>query len=95
MGTRLILDQAARARDSKIVAVTTQDVEPIIEANKAGRNADRGEYGRKVASVPNVILTQWLYAEEARGNPIRPFSPEFYAMVRAKLADPDWKYLLV
>jgi hypothetical protein len=95
MGTRLILDQAARARDSKIVAVTTQDVEPIIEANKAGLNADRGEYGRKVAEVPNVIITLWLYEEAARGNHIRLFSPEFYAMAHRKLADPDWKYLLV
>jgi hypothetical protein len=37
---------------------------------------------------------QWLNEEHARGNTgLRMFSPEFYALVARKLADPEWKHL--
>lgn len=89
--TRLLLDRGER----KIIAVTSQDVEPILAHNKALRGeAQRGEWGRHVATVPNVILVQWLNEEHARGNTgLRMFTPEFYALVARKLQDPEWAYL--
>jgi hypothetical protein len=97
MRTRLLLDRG----EKKIVAVTEQDVEPILEHNKALRGEPqpprrRGDFGRHVASIPNVILVRWLNEEHARGNTrLRLFSPEFNALVARKLRDPDWKHLRV
>jgi hypothetical protein len=97
MRTQLLLDRGER----KIVAVTEQDVEPILEHNKALASEPqpprrRGDFGRHVASVPNVILVKWLNEEHARGNTgLRLFSAEFIAFVAKKLADPDWKHLRV
>lgn len=71
-----------------------QDVEPIIERNKALRSeAQRSDWGRHVASIPNVILTRW-YNELAQGNPnITLFGAEMDEYVARKLKDPEWKYL--
>lgn len=92
---KLILDQAPKARDSKIVACTTEDVESVIEQNKREQLLEqKHEYARKVASVPNVILLQWMYEEYRKGNTqLRLFSPEFNALVQRKLQDPDFAYL--
>jgi len=97
MQTSIILDRAAQARDSKIIAVMSQDVEPTLERNKALRGqTQKCDFGRHVASVPNVILVQWLNEEYARGNTeLRMFTPEFNELVARKLADPDWKHLRV
>jgi hypothetical protein len=93
MRTRLLLDRAER----KIVAVSEQDVEPILEANQALRGEPsrrRGDWGRHVATIPNVILTRWLNEEYARGNvSLRMFSVEFDQLIARKLRDPDWAYL--
>lgn len=94
MTTKLILD------GDDLHAVTTQDVEPIIEANATERGMDwrrpKDEFARKVATVPNVIILQWLYEEYRRGNTgLRYPSAEFNALVWRKLQDPDWKYLRV
>jgi len=91
MLTELILDRA----DKRIIASTTQDVKPILDRNHALRGEhQRSDWGRHVASVPNVILMQWLNEEYAAGNTrLRMFSPEFNALVAKKLADPDWKHL--
>jgi len=86
-------------RDGRIVASATQDVEPILDRNAALRGAAqpprrRGDWGRHVASIPNVILVRWLNEEHARGNTaLRMFTAEFNALVQRKLADPDWAYL--
>lgn len=73
---------------------SVEDVEPILEHNKLLRTQEqKSDWGRHVASVPNVILTQWLNEELDRGHEVRPFSPEFYEMVAKKLEDPDWAYL--
>jgi hypothetical protein len=100
MRTRLILDQAPKARDSRIIAVTEQDVEPILEHAKALANEPklprrRGDFARHVATVPNVLLAGLLDEEHARGNTsLRLFSPEFNALVQRKLAS-DWKHFRV
>ena len=73
----------------------TQDVETIIEHNKALQSLpQRSDWGRHVASIPNVILTRWLNEEWTRGNTtIQLFGPEMDALVERKLRDPEWKYL--
>jgi hypothetical protein len=74
-----------------------QDVEPILEHNKDLRTQDqRSDWGRHVASIPNVIYVRWLDEEHAKGNTtLRMFTPEFDEIVQRKLADPDWAYLRV
>lgn len=72
-----------------------QDVEDILERNKRLRTEDQhGDWGRHIASIPNVILERWLNEETARGNQtIRWGSKEFDELVAKKLRDPDWAYL--
>lgn len=71
-----------------------QDVEPILERNKALRSEKQTGDLRHVASIPNVILTRWLNEEWERGNTtIRILGPEMDALVERKLKDPDWKWL--
>jgi hypothetical protein len=72
-----------------------QDVAPILEWNEeARREEQRGDWGRHVARIPNVIYLQWLNEEHARGNiGLRLFTPEFDAIVQKKLEDPEWVYL--
>jgi hypothetical protein len=81
--------------DGTAVADSWQDVEPILERNHALRGeAQRSDWGRHVASIPNVILLRWLNEEHARGNiTLRPFTREWATLVARKLSDPEWKYL--
>jgi hypothetical protein len=91
MRTQLRLDRSER----KIIALTEQDVEPILERNHALRGEPQtSDWGRHVASIPNVILVRWLNEEYARGHVrLRMFTREFDELVQRKLRDPDWKYL--
>lgn len=72
-----------------------QDVEPILEWNwLARREEQRGDWGRHIARIPNVIYVRWLDEEHARGNSsLRMFTPEFDLVVQRKLRDPEWAYL--
>jgi hypothetical protein len=91
MRTTLTLDRG----DKLIVAETVQDVEPILEHNKALRaTPQKSDWGRHIASIPNVILTKWLNDEWAKGNKtIRLFGEEMDRLVAQKLKDPEWAYL--
>ena len=91
--TDVLFDRA----DKTITAVTTQDTAPILDRNAALRTQpQRSDFGRHIASIPNVILVRWLNEEYARGNTdLRMFTPDFNALVARKLADPDWKHLRV
>ena len=95
MQTRLILETAPRPKDSIIVAESWQDVEPILEHNKMLRSQQqRSDWGRHIATIPNVILVRWLNEEHARGRTdLALFSKEFDEVVQRKLNDPDWAYL--
>ena len=99
MQTRLILEAAPRPKDSIIVAESWQDVEPILERNKMLRSMPQpprrpGDWGRHIATIPNVILVRWLNEEHARGRTdLALFSKEFDEVVQHKLNDPDWAYL--
>lgn len=73
-----------------------QDVEPILDNNKRLRNTpqDRKSSFRHIASIPNVVLEQWLNDELKRGNKtIRWGSAEFDALIKRKLQDHDWLFL--
>ncbi len=74
-----------------------QDVEPILDWNKAARGLDqKSDWGRHIARIPNVTYVQWLDEEHAKGNTsLRMFTPEFDAIVQKKLEDPEWAYLRV
>lgn len=89
VATRLHLDNGT------LIIERVQDVEPILEQNKAYRSEQqRSDWGRHVASVPCVIIEKWLNEEHARGNTsMRYGSEEYWAMVRRKLNDPAYAYL--
>ena len=89
MQTRLIF------QDGAATAYAEQDVEPILAHNHALRGERQAsDWGRHVASIPNVILLRWLNEEYARGNTgLRMFTPAFRELVKRKLADPEWKHL--
>jgi hypothetical protein len=90
MRTAISLDRAGT-----VIASATQDVEPILERNRRLRTEPQAsDWGRHVASIPNVILLKWLNEAHAGGNTgLRMFTKEFDALVARKLDDPDWKYL--
>ena len=81
--------------DKTLTFVNVQDVEPILELNKAQRSEDQhSDWGRRIARVPNSILLQWYYAEVAKGNTsLQMYSEEFDRIVARKLDDPDYAYL--
>lgn len=89
METRFHFDQG------NMIVENVQDVGDIIENNKRLRSvAQKSDWGRHVASIPNVIMTRWLNEEWAKGNTtIRLFGPEMDALVERKLKDPEWAYL--
>jgi hypothetical protein len=91
MRTDLVLDRG----EKRIIAVASQDVEPILDRNKALRDEPQtGDWARHVARIPNVILVKWLNEEYARGNTgLRMFTAEFNDLVARKLRDPDWAFL--
>lgn len=83
-------------QDGKTVGIETwQDVEDIIEANKVSQSANhKSDWGKPIAEIPNVIVTQWLNEEWKRGNrELRYLGPGWKQFVRKKLADPDWRWL--
>ena len=82
--------------DRTVVVHSTQDVEPILENNKRLRvTSQKSDWGRHVASIPNVIALKWLNEQWERGNYIRYLSREWDELVSRKLMDPDWKFLRV
>jgi hypothetical protein len=90
-----MVDTTLRLEGRDLVAHSTQDVEDIIERNKAlATIPQRSDWGRHVASIPLNIINQWLNEEWARGNlDLRMSGPAFDALVKRKLADPDWRFL--
>ena len=83
------------SHDGAVAIEHIQDVEPILERNKMLRGEEqKSDWGRHVASIPNVIYVKWLDEEHARGNTsLRMFTPEFDLIVQKKLQDPEWAYL--
>ena len=71
-----------------------QDVEASLDHNKAIANEDDRGWSasrelRRVAHVPNIIIVKWLQ----EGLDIFDPDPEMQKRFRAKLNDPDWRWL--
>jgi hypothetical protein len=84
------------ADGSQFTVQRVQDVEPILEHNKALRTLEqRSDWGRHRYSIPCVVLEDWLNQEWKRGNvDLQWGSKEFYELVERKMQDPDnaaWK----
>lgn len=81
--------------DRSVAVYSHDDVEAILEHNKVLRSLpQKSDWGRHVASIPNVISVKWLNEEFQRGNTeLRFLSPEWDALVQRKLNDPEWSYL--
>lgn len=84
-----------RFDDGDLSVESVQDVEPILERNRQLRSEEqRSDWGRHVASIPNVIMVRWLNEEWGKGNTtIRLFGREMDELVERKLKDPEWAYL--
>ena len=76
----------------EVVAVTTQDVEPILEHAATLRSMpQKSDWGRHIASVPNNLINELLEEEWRRGNPhASPYSPEIVAKVKQRLDSGEW-----
>jgi hypothetical protein len=81
--------------ERKFVFERVQDIEDILENNKRLRAEDQdSDWGRHVASIPNIIMERWLNEAYASGNVgLRMFTKEFDELVAKKLKDPDWAFL--
>lgn len=70
-----------------------QDVEPILEHNKALQNEPDYKKGgikqgwQHVAHIPDIVILEWL--KEG----IDVMNKDHWPAVKRKLADPGWRYL--
>jgi hypothetical protein len=69
-----------------------QDCEDIIERNKQLQaEPQRSDWGRHIATIPNVILAKWMLED---GVPAYGMSSdEWGRFIMRKLNDPDWRHL--
>ena len=79
--------------DDGFTLTTEQDCEDIIELNKTKQLAGRAYHAAdnemwRVASIPVVIQMKWLTEDG-----IDVMNRDHWPRVRAKLNDPDWRYL--
>jgi hypothetical protein len=79
--------------DDKLVCERVQDVEPILESNKALQNDGTAGYSpskdlRRIASIPLILVEKWLREEG-----INVFDRNHWPAVRNKLNSPEYSYL--
>lgn len=76
--------------DTRLVVEHVQDVEPYLDRNKRwanGGNRPREGGLCKVASIPNVVVTEWM----KRG--VNLFDKNDQQKVAALLNSPEYRYL--
>lgn len=74
----------------RLIVESIQDVEPILNRNRElqkDKSLTRGKEMWHVASIPNIVIEQWM--KEG----INLFRKEDWSKVKAKLNDPNYKYL--
>jgi len=78
--------------DGKLQIVRSQDVQPILDANKIAQNTEinRKSEMRRAGSIPYVIAEQW-----SRECGAAIGTKEFGEYVKKKLMDGDWAKLRV
>jgi hypothetical protein len=79
--------------DGTFVIETRQDVEPILETNKAtqihhGKNT-RGKDIFPAAKIPIVVQYEWLKRYGIRS----VFDEEYWPLIRRLLNSNEWRYL--
>jgi len=69
-----------------------QDVEPILDRNKAAQNENTGPMGDMVhvASIPSTIQLKWLVEHG-----VDILNKDHMPKVKRLLNDPEWRYLKV
>ncbi len=80
--------------DDILVVRSVQDVEPILKHNRSlRREADEGNNGyspsrelRRVASVPNVVIHQWLMEG------VNVYRDDDWPEIAARLDSPDFSH---
>ena len=93
-GTDVLVRPHFDANGQTLTIEHWQDVEDVIESNKALQGeTQRSDWGRHIASIPNVILVRWM--NEDGVNPLGMSSEEWGQYIRRKLDDPDWRHLRV
>jgi hypothetical protein len=79
--------------DGSHTFAASQDVEGVLEANKAARNTNDGynkdRTMRRVASIPVVVQLAWLNEDP----PLDIYNPEHSDRLAKRLNDPDWSLL--
>lgn len=81
------------ASDGKWAIETIQDVEPILERNKAMQNDGSGGWSptrdfRRAASIPDVVILQW---KKQYGVDIH--NPDHWPAVKKLLNSSEWQWL--
>jgi hypothetical protein len=91
VATQILLD--SNGKDLAIRHI--QDCDAILDWNaESRRDTQDGDWGRHIARIPNLLYVKWLNEEAGRGNvTLRMFTPEFDAIVKKKLYDPEYAYL--
>ena len=77
--------------ENKFVITSTQDVEPILKANREDYNDSPGlkrpGLGTMAARIPEIVIHQWIQMG------INPYRPENAQKVLALLDSPDYLFL--
>lgn len=77
--------------DGTFVISASQDVEPILDRNKAMQSEkQRGDF-RLIASIPAIFIEKW--AKEEGVNYLRLDKQEFARLIAKKRRDPDYRDL--
>lgn len=80
--------------NDRLVVNTIQDISDVLEANKQARNTSAkpvfgSEVFNKVASIPNIVVAQWLREDP----PLDIFNPDHQKRLRARLNSREYLYL--
>jgi len=79
--------------DGTFTVESEQDVEPIIDRNKAAANENkkntRGRDVFPVASIPVTVQYEWA----KRYGITNIFDEQYWPKVKRLLNDPEWRYL--
>lgn len=77
----------------RTVIETVQDVEPILERNKALQSEDAGGWSptrelRRAATIPDIVILKWRREEG-----IDVYDPDHWPAVKRKLNSSEYRWL--
>jgi len=82
---------------TNLIRERVQDVEPIIEHNKALQNDHETPddvMGRRIAKIPLIIVERWINEDGMNIlDTAKHGKKAIERFIRRKLSDPDWRYL--